>query len=88
MSLVINNPEVTGADNALQVRNYTPDNTVRAGNTPNVTSEGGNAFFLLLHPQQIVAHGMSYLLTQKHEGFLGGKRMHLQAVQNRAQQKI
>lgn len=44
MSLAINSPEVSRADNALQVRNYTPDNTAHAGNTPSVTSEGGNAF--------------------------------------------
>lgn len=44
MSLVIKSPKISRADNALQVRNYTPDNTAHAGNTPNVTFERGNAF--------------------------------------------
>ena len=44
MSSVIKNPKLSQASNSLQVKNYTPDNTARAGNTSHVISEGENAF--------------------------------------------
>lgn len=44
MSSVINNPKLSQASNALQVKNYTPDNTAHSSNTLHVIFEGGNAF--------------------------------------------
>lgn len=44
MSLVINSPKLSQASNALQVKNYTPDNTAHPGNTPHVIFEWENAF--------------------------------------------
>lgn len=41
---MINNPKLSQASNALQVKNYTPDKTGNAGNTPHVIFEGRNAF--------------------------------------------